>query len=189
MNKKKIIAAVVAVSTMVAATFGTYAYFTANDSVSNSIVLTLGNLNVSHNETDWTYSSTVGGDNTDKVVSQNTQTSLAATQLRPGDKFTKTVTVTYTGNLTGNVRITKNADTAEPFVLRISTPVGSTIPAPVGNVYTINNVAPGTSFTFDVTLEVPTSVGNGSMSAASTFTVPQNLITVEATQANNPTFN
>lgn len=83
------------------ATYGTYAYFTDSTSVSGNIELKTGTVKFSEVQVgEWTSQRT-----NDKGV--------AFSNVQPGDVFTKTATVEYTGSLDGFVTV--NQFTKEEF--------------------------------------------------------------------------
>ena len=88
------------------ATYGTYAYFTDSKSVNGNIQLTTGTVKLSQRvkTTYWTYNK----DGVNERISP-TASELAFSNVQPGDKFTKTVKVTYDGTLNALVTTTLNS--------------------------------------------------------------------------------
>lgn len=88
------------------ATYGTYAYFTDSTSVNGNIQLKTGTVSLGQengDNTEWKYSGV------NELISQKTS-ALAFTNVQPGDEFTKTVTVKYTGSLNALVTTTIQKD-------------------------------------------------------------------------------
>lgn len=164
-------------------TYGTYAYFTDSTSVDGNIKLSTGTVSFAEiQDTEWVYTPVTGKENK-KILPFGSEYDFS--NVQPGDKFTKTATVTYTGSLDGVLTINQ-----------------ASLPKTGGLDYTIkvngNAISPNDSSTvvskddpFEVTLEATVPLGeeekyhetegrnknNGSiieLSEAVTFTVEQN---------------
>lgn len=129
------------------ATYGTYAYFTDSTSVNGNIQLTTGTVKLSQLDdktTYWTYNE----DGVNEQISQKTS-ALAFSNVQPGDKFTKTVKVTYDGTL--NALVTT---TIKENYKALAEDAGITLSIEVDGKEN-GKIAPNTTFTVTLTAELP----------------------------------
>lgn len=110
MKKNKTIGFMLAATLLVGGTFmGTKAWFTDQAEANANLTITTGSMDLEVSEGDWTKV----GDSESTPESGNT-----FTNVRPGDKFTKTVTVTNEGTLKQKLSVTggdKKADAPDDY--------------------------------------------------------------------------
>ncbi|MGI6155662.1 MAG: hypothetical protein ACOYEB_06915 [Enterococcus lemanii] len=127
------------------ATYGTYAYFTDSTSVNGNIKLTTGTVRLEQldaERTQWEYAGVNG-----KISPKSRE--LAFDNVQPGDKFTKTVKVKYTGSLNAEVTTTIKDD-----YKNLASAAGITLDIQV-NGKENGEIAPDTTFTVTLTAELP----------------------------------
>ena len=92
MKKNKTIAYMLAATLLVGGTFvGTKAYFTDSAETKTNLVLSMGYVDVSAEDTDWKYETTVHGNQ--EVVPFKLLNSDSFQNVKPGDKFVKKVKI------------------------------------------------------------------------------------------------
>lgn len=86
------------------ATYGTYAYFTDSTSVGTDIELTAGTVSLGEAVSgNWQYDYKTFGNGYDRKL--NLSSDKTSTNLQPGDAFTKTVSLKYTGSLDATISV------------------------------------------------------------------------------------
>ncbi len=177
------------------ASYGTYAYFTSSTNIASDITLSTGTVSLDKSVTsDWTYSSLKKSDNA-KIDDTNADNNLtvkasdsnAYSNLRPGDYYTKTVTVEYTGTVAA--KLTANVDGADANVAQ-ATANGFEFKTTVDGLTNGAVVQPGATATITLKVGIPLST------TAETFGTSNNkeggislsgladAVTVTASQAN-----
>lgn len=108
MKKNKTIGFMMAAVLLVGGTFmGTKALFTDKAEATNNLVITMGNLDINTKEDEWKIiTSTDTGTETTQKVSD-------ITNVKPGDRFMKKVTITNDGSLNQKIDIVKTGESAE----------------------------------------------------------------------------
>lgn len=170
------------------ATYGTYAYFTDSTSVDGSIKLKLGTVELGDATTtpeEWTYVGYESGENAKINEIQTNDKKFDFVNVQPGDKFTKEVTVQYTGTLDAVIEITNEYEDENGKL---------TLQAIVKNEdgeedADIKTVSPGEVFTVILTATVPIEdkeiFGNGRNTGGGTtidLTALTEAVTITATQ-------
>lgn len=84
-------------------TYGTYAYFTDSTSVDGNIKLQMGTVSLGNDNGEWSYTAEADKINTQIGIPSEGEYNFL--NVQPGDVFTKTVKVTYTGSLDGQLTI------------------------------------------------------------------------------------
>ncbi|MDK2586320.1 TasA family protein [Romboutsia sedimentorum] len=108
MKKNKTIGFMMAAVLLVGGTFmGTKALFTDKAEATNNLVITMGNLDINTKEDEWKIiTSTDTG-------TETTQKASDITNVKPGDRFRKKVTVTNNGSLNQKLDIERTGTSAD----------------------------------------------------------------------------
>lgn len=145
MKKNKTIAYALAATLLVGGTFaGTKAWFTDKEEAYNDLVITMGNLNVDVDEGEW---STLN----DNTEASNTGSKDVFANVKPGDRFIKTITITNNGSLAQKLTV-DGGNLNEKLPSGIN--VGSNLSELTGKV-----LQPGESIEAGIGVDVLTSVG------------------------------
>lgn len=148
-----------------ASIYGTYAYFKSSAQISGNVTVTTGNIKVEALNTDaWKYVPDQNNPDINGNGNFSGQADLNVNNIRPGDAFTKTVTVRNAGSLTQNLTLVKGNALASlagsPFRFTISSNV-SLQDLPDGSGWTLNNVKPGQEIIITLSLALPAETQNG----------------------------
>lgn len=93
-KKRKFLLLLLALLLICLGAYGTQAYFTDSAQVNSEINLSIGNIKLKVDEEDWVYTPLHTGTSAENQKREVTAgPSLTATNLRPGDAFTKTFTI------------------------------------------------------------------------------------------------
>ncbi|MHC9001579.1 SipW-dependent-type signal peptide-containing protein [Enterococcus bulliens] len=182
-SRKKYSLLLVALLLIGVATYGTYAYFTDSKSVDSGLTLKNGTVTLGEfSDNDWSYKgNTKGGSYTQelKYKNPNIQTNEGASfeNVLPGDTFTKTIAIPYTGTAQADVTFKTKVEKLNGLEYTFEV-----------NDQTINEqntlvVNSGDTLTFDLTVSVPYGDQNDKRDQKSDFLANiSKLITVTATQ-------
>ena len=148
MKKNKTIGFMMAAVLLVGGTFmGTKALFTDKAQASNDLVITMGNLDINTKEDPWEITtSTDTGTETKRIEKSST-----ITNVKPGDRFLKKVTITNNGTLNQKLDI-QTKGTSDEYPKQIL--VGDTLQLLKGKV-----LAPGKSVDTYIDVAVKEEMG------------------------------
>lgn len=175
-----------------------------NDAKSQTVSITLGYLKIqtdNNSENQWKY---VPIDNketnnlkNDLVVDQKLTTDINVNNLRPGDAFEKTITITNTGTIASKIKITKSESFKNsPFHFSIKLDgnypkIAVQQDTKNPNIWYINNLKSNDKLAFLLRIEIPLEITNKDINP-NNFELSNNaleFIDITATQWNNPTWN
>ncbi len=171
-KKSKIIIALVSIIIFIQIAYISYSYLQDRQTFDNTVDITVGFIKLTKIDNVWTYTSTGIDINDERGAETLTVNNITSTgKLRPGDQYTKNVTVKNTGDLSANVKINPNLspdllameDTETPpnklFLLKVEnvTTTGVT-PAPAitnnNGIYELKNINPNGEVSFNIVFEV-----------------------------------
>lgn len=200
----KVLLIIMSLIVLIQAAYLSYSYLHDKKTFDNTIDITVGYIQVTKIDSVWTYTSSGIDINNERGTENLTDTSISINgKLRPGDKYSKTVTIKNTGDLTANIRISPSLSTDLVAVEDLETPpnklfllaidnVGTSgvTPSPainnVGEAYEINNVNPNGQITFRITFEVNKNYTEKNGVADKTFSSKVFSVVVDAVQNNGP---
>ena len=146
MKKNKTIGFMMAAVLLVGGTFmGTKALFTDKAEATNNLVITMGNLDINTKEEEWQITTS------DEIGKETTQNASNITNVKPGDRFLKKVTITNNGSLNQKLDIQRTGTSAD-YPKEIL--VGDTIKLLKGKV-----LAPGESVNTYIDVAVKQEMG------------------------------
>ncbi len=108
MKKNKTIGFMMAAVLLVGGTFmGTKALFTDKAEATNNLVITMGNLDINTKEEDWQIVTT------NDIGTETIKNASNITNVKPGDRFLKKVTITNDGSLNQKLDIQRTGTSAD----------------------------------------------------------------------------
>lgn len=182
-SRKKYSLLLVALLLIGVATYGTYAYFTDSKSVESGLTLNNGTVTLGEfSDKVWSYKGNTKDTNyTEELKYKNpnisTATGTSFENVLPGDTFTKTITITYTGTAKADIIFKTNVEELNglEYTFKVNNQNINT-----QNTLVVNS---GDALTFDLTVSVPYGANPETRVQSSDFlTNISDLITVTATQ-------
>lgn len=157
-KKKQLPLLLLALLFITAAAYGTRAYFSDDASQEADIKLTLGNLDIENDESEWVYNGE-GNSALDFTVGAEIDNTSDIINVQPGDSFTRTFKFVNNGSLVQNVTLSHTLIEAAPYTLSVADPIvknsiGEVVVSESGNYV----LSAGDTLNVQVTLAVPTSV-------------------------------
>lgn len=203
-KKSKIIIALVSIIIFIQIAYISYSYLQDRQTFDNTVDITVGFIKLTKIDNVWTYTSTGIDINDERGAETLTVNNITSTgKLRPGDQYTKNVTVKNTGDLSANVKINPNLspdilameDTETPpnklFLLKVEnvTTTGVT-PAPAitnnNGIYELKNINPNGEVSFNIVFEVNKNYTEKNGSSDKTVSSKLFSVVVDGVQTNAP---
>lgn len=192
-SRKKYSILLVALLLIGVATYGTYAYFTDSKDVDSNLALTNGSVKLDDFDTKtWTYKGNTKDQNsyTDEKLSYKnpnltpTDSSNTFSNVLPGDTFTKTISINYSGTAQADIKVNLDTTAIIDNQLEYSFKVknGDTTTDLKSGETELSTLKNNNQLTFDLTIHVPYGSETQNLNTSEILASVPKMITVTATQ-------
>lgn len=177
------------------ATYGTYAYFTDSKKVDSGLNLKKGSVTLGEfKDANWTYKGNTKEDDqsftNEKLTFTNPNiepknTATTFTNVLPGDTFTKTITIPYTGTAKADITVKMSSQLPEGIAHSFTVTQNNTVTTIDKNEMVLDTISPNETLSFNLTIHIPYGAENDARNTAQSedllSSIPD-LIQVTATQ-------
>lgn len=205
MNKKRKIILIIALFVIfITGAVTTTSYLYSKRTFDNNVTINVGFINLTTTDATWAYTSS-GVDINSVIGTPNlTETLISYNgKLRPGDTFQKSVSVTNTGDLPANIKLSPNISTELSSVKDNESPKNNLFeiyisdvtvtnmtlppsPSKIGETYEILNIDPSAKVNFTINFEVNKDFTEVNGSVDRSFNNSNFSVIVDAVQTNGP---